>query len=448
MENEPHPAGFKAESLSQLKPLIPRETITAGEIRFGEETTLTAEAISRAVGNIAEKSAWRGVILSFSHDHYTTTVGGTQLCIGIEEREGRAEGFVYLHAHPLACLQSLAPDNVADVTFLRLTLNGEVLGICSYVALRDAVARLREEGKNQHVVIHHLLGHSVEAIHRIIDLSGRRRAWVWLHDFFALCVSPHLLRNGVSFCNAPKLELPACCICAYGTARREHLRQIRSLFAANELPIIAPSKFVADFWRDKADLPFADVYVAPHVEQEWTPQVADLTPTSRPARVAFIGAPALHKGWPHFSKLVNKYRHDKNYDFVYFGVHKVDLDIPHFSVSVSKDNRTAMIDALRGVGVDIVLHIAPAPETFSFTTHEAMASGAYVITNAGSGNTALVIAETGRGLVLEHENDIYTAFASGDILRLAQEARARRSTECCRTVFSRLTISFLIAERN
>jgi hypothetical protein len=446
VEAKPHPGGYKAESLMQLQPLIPPKAVSIEGLSDGEEPILTVGIITGAVIKLTEGVTNHGVILSFSHDHYATIAGGTQLCVGIEEREGAAEGYVYLHAHPRPYLQSLAPSNVEDLIFLRLTLNGVILGICSYATLQEAAKLLHENGKKQYVVIHHLLGHSVECVSNIIAATGQRRGWLWLHDFFTLCASPHLLRNGISFCSAPKVESAACGICSYGTARLTHLQQMRGLFESNKLSVIAPSNFVADLWRERSGLPFAGLSIVPHLELEWVSQPQQSSQSDERIRVAFIGQQSLSKGWPHFVKLVNELRDNENYEFIYFGVHEPNLGIRCCSVSVSNNNRTEMIEALRAVGIDVVLHISPTPETFSFTTHEAIASGAYVVTNSGSGNTACVIGETGRGLVLEHENDIYAAFAEGEIIRLGKQARARRMTEFSKVIFSQFTIPFLIAE--
>jgi FkbM family methyltransferase len=444
---EPHPGGFKAESLARLSMLTPREVVKVADLHYGDEPLLSATAICDALAEQAKSTNSRRVILSFSHDHYATIAGGTQLCVGIEEREARADRFAYLHIHPLAHLASLAPVSVADLPFLRLTMNGAILGICSYIALRDAAKRLREDGTEQFVVIHHLLGHATESISEIIKATGRRHCWFWLHDFFTVCVSPHLLRNNVSFCGAPKSDSAGCGICAFGAAREPHQQRIASFFQENDVHLIAPSDFVADLWRKRAGLRYAALTINPHVRIEWTTTQSGEEPVARPARVAFIGMPVLHKGWPHFHRVVEKYRQDKNYDFLYFGVHPVDLNVPHFVVNVSKDNRSGMIDALREAGVDIVLHISPTPETFSFTTHEALAAGAFVVTNASSGNTARTITRTGRGLVLERESDIDVAFSSGEVLRLAKKAQELRVTEKSKVIFSKMTIPLLCSER-
>jgi glycosyltransferase involved in cell wall biosynthesis len=445
-QTEPHPGGFKAESLTHLRVMKPPEFVKTDDLHYGDEPLLSAPAIHDAMRKQEKSTTRRRVILSFSHDHYAAVAGGTQLCVGIEEQEARANDFDYLHVHPLAPLQSLAPDSVADLPFLRLTLNGDVQGICTYNALRDATVQLRETGIEQFVIIHHLLGHAIESVSEIIQATGRRQCWFWLHDFFSICVSPHLLRNGVSFCGAPRSNSAGCGICAFGAAREPHQKRISSFFEENDVHIIAPSAFIADLWRDKARLRHATLSVKPHVEIEWMAAQSGAKPLNRPARVAFIGVPTLHKGWPHFRRLVEKYRQDNDYDFLYFGVHPVDLDIPHFSVNVSKDNKSAMTDALREAGVDIVLHISPTPESFSFTTLEALASGAFVVTNASSGNTARLIARMGRGLVLDHESDIDVAFDRGDILMLAMKAQEKRTIETSKVTFSQMTIPFLRLE--
>lgn len=98
-----------------------------------------------------------------------------------------------------------------------------------------------------------------------------------------------------------------------------------------------------------------------------------------------------------------------------------------------------MIDALAKRRVDFVLHWASCAETFSFSTHEALASGAYVLTNAGSGNVAATVKQLERGVVLADQGDLHAFFSEGRATSMATELRARRHTE--RAAMSRSDMS-------
>ncbi len=124
---------------------------------------------------------------------------------------------------------------------------------------------------------------------------------------------------------------------------------------------------------------------------------------ARPITIAFVGYPAPHKGWPMFERLVRENRGEHSeFRFVYFGTSEIVLDhVDRIPVSVSAEDPNAMISALSEQNVDFVLHWAACAETFSFSTHEALASGAYVLTNPISGNVAVTVRRSGLGLVLD-----------------------------------------------
>jgi hypothetical protein len=60
-----------------------------------------------------------------------------------------------------------------------------------------------------------------------------------------------------------------------------------------------------------------------------------------------------------------------------------------------------MTRVIRDIDVDFIVHIAPSPETFSFTAFESLAAGAYLVTGRQSGNVAAIVRETGRGVIFE-----------------------------------------------
>ena len=102
-----------------------------------------------------------------------------------------------------------------------------------------------------------------------------------------------------------------------------------------------------------------------------------------------------------------------------------------------------MIQALAAGEVDLVLHWANWPETFSFSTCEAMASGAYVVTRSESGNVAELVRSTGRGVVLDDDEELMRFFEGDGAVMLALAARRRRSAERLHYRMSHMTYAVL-----
>lgn len=432
---ESHPAGYKGESLSLLKT---QSTPILKSKRETPSAWVTPELLSHLT------TAPNGIIVSFSHDNYIVTPGGTQLCVGIEQAAAQNAAFDYLHLYPIDHAPALAALSDGNHPALGVVFNGTALGVTSYGLMTEFVGKRHSDGLVSHVVIHHAMGHEIEQVLRTVKATGSGRCIWWLHDFFTLCQSPHLLRNNVTFCTAPAPNSMACNICAYGNVREEHLERMKAFFSEVNVDLIAPSEFVADTFRAKSTLTYQSLIVQPHLEILWSKMNGGLsiTPT-RPIRIAFLGTPTQHKGWPNFRDLANKFGWNPKYKFMYFGSHKVDQDIDATYVSTTGSNRYAMIDALRKAAVDIVIHISPTPETFSITTHEALASGAMVITNRGSGNAAIIIEKSGRGLIIDNEIDLMTIFDTGKISSLTDLGRAKRKKECAHIEFSEMALTHL-----
>jgi hypothetical protein len=158
--------------------------------------------------------------------------------------------------------------------------------------------------------------------------------------------------------------------------------------------------------------------------------------------VGFLGTPAPHKGWNEFERLVqsNKTR----YRFVFFGSVDVPLGgVEHVRIHVNATNPDAMIDAVAKEKCDLVLHWASWPETFSLSTYEAIAGGAYVVTNAGSGNVAVTVDWTGRGVVLQDVTALLDFFEGDEAEALVRTIRKDRRTHNITHVLSEMSMDFL-----
>ena len=144
---------------------------------------------------------------------------------------------------------------------------------------------------------------------------------------------------------------------------------------------MAPSQVTAEFWSKKSDLVIKELAVIPHtvLEERLRPVPRPFDATA-PVTVGFLGASVPHKGWQEFSQ-----RNDeppcRTKDALCGVLRQASWageDTWHY-VHVTAEAPDAMSKAIEGEGVDVVLHWASWPETFSFTTYEALSAGAWVL---------------------------------------------------------------------
>ena len=81
----------------------------------------------------------------------------------------------------------------------------------------------------------------------------------------------------------------------------------------------------------------------------------------------------------------------------------------------------AMVESLQWNKIDVVVLWSNVAETFSFTLHEALAAGCYILTNPKSGNIQDYIKRhPERGMVLEDDDALIELFESKKIVRLVE----------------------------
>ncbi len=382
-----------------------------------------------------------GLMVSFGHDDYRATPGGVQLCVEIEAQDAADHGADYLNLHPWQPLPKLA--DAQEEYSLCLVLNGATIGIASVADVTDALQRLEVADQAAHLVIHHLAGHAPERIVAIAEALGSESAHLWLHDYFTLCTSYALQRNNVTPCNVPDASSNACHICLFGMERRKQMDRVEALFQALPIHLVSPSDVALEFWSDRTKLVPASATVLPHVDLSkssvTTPDVAE-----GPVRIAFIGTPAAHKGWPVFRELERRLKVSKDYEFWFFGGADPNADgITHCPTHVRASDPESTLRAIRENGIDLVLHWASWPETFSFSTFEALGGGAFVITNTGSGNVAAAVERFDRGVVLEDANALYDLARSGGLKALSDRSREARQSAILTARFSGMTHDIL-----
>ncbi|CAO3459646.1 hypothetical protein [Azospirillum largimobile] len=371
----------------------------------------------------------RGVVVSVSHDSYARFVGGTQILISDEQKRFNALGYSYIHVCPGA--PSLFVDrNGPAGDLVELAVDGVSVGMSDYADVAWALSESFSDRPGDRLfTLHCVLGHRVDGVIALQRAVKASRSWFWIHDFSSVCANHTLLRNDVSFCGAPPPNSVACGICVHGDARHRHLRSMEQLFAAIDFHVLAPSQVALDFWRESMPLPTRSTRVIEHcrfVEQGVRTMLEDgstLGLPGTPVRVAFVGAPTFHKGWGLFEELVTALQGSFSYHIHHFAAPEAFRQlsgVTEVAVTVTAIDRHAMVEALAAHSIDLVLMLTVLPETFSFTTYEALAAGADVVALETSGNVAATISRLGRGRVFNTERDLlgfFTSFTAVEYIR-------------------------------
>ena len=374
-----------------------------------------------------------GLVLAASHDCYPTTTGGVQIFVADEQSKFNARGFVYMHLSPLLAALHVK-DDAAETTSTRIVIDGTIVGVASDAEIADALENLSaSQPDDRTFVVHSPLGHSVRGLARIKSALQPKRSFFWLHDFVSLCAGFQLLRNDVEFCDAPDAQSEGCRICIYGAARQVHEQRLRFLFEQCDFTVVSPSEAAREIWLKRSSLPHEGVLVAEHAHLvETTDRLETGNPHEvgtprRPLRVAYLGYPILHKGWPTFERVFDQNAVYANYQFFHFASAeslRPRKNLRRVECVVTANERDLMTKKLRENGVDLVVIAAEWPETFSYVTFEALAAGCDVLTLSRSGNVAAVVNKLRRGLVFEREDEIVEFFASGKAIAYAR-ARAK-----------------------
>jgi len=429
------PGGFRLDSLRELRPL--GETVALWQRKEGVRCLAQRTLQQRLEARLAESGA-KVLVVSYSHDDYTRNVGGVQLCLSKEERAFTAQGALYLHLSPWQPLPVLAPPGNPARLAMRVLCDGLEIGNALGADVVSAVTVLARHfpSAGRHLVVHALHGHSPEHVAQIHDALQPARSLFWLHDYFSICTGYNLLRNQIQFCGGPPASSSACSVCVFGESRGLHEQRMKTLFNAVPFVTIAPSQHTTDLWTKLSSLPTAGMSLLPHclLEHDGSRMAAatggevvegGVQAPMLPIRVAFLGHPSLHKGWPVFLNLVRHLCNDTHFEFWHLGTaQETSLPIQFQEVKVSPEQPLAMIAALEDCAIDVAVQWSIWPETFGITARECAAAGVFVLTSSVSGAVAEFVRSTGAGLALDQEQDLLDLFKGKGLLQCVASRRS------------------------
>jgi glycosyltransferase involved in cell wall biosynthesis len=377
------------------------------------------KADSAAIPPAFSRTGGRRLFISVSHDDFAVNYGGVQLCL-LREAEGLEKAdYDHVHIFPMAAVTVVNTPSVsgsAQEPLVGVRINGRLIGALSHAQLADGLAgRERSDDGAAFVAFHSLLGHRPQSLIPALRAAGVERGVFWIHDYASACPSYTLMRNDVQFCGAPSPSSNACQVCAYGGARLDQVAAHRAVFDAFDLLAAAPSAVALETWRSAGKL--RTIAARVHAHCRLVSRDAERRRTREgPVRIGFLGRPAAHKGWPVFVDLVQRFAGRPDIEFFHLGKEPdPSLPVTFMEVQVGPGAEDAMIKAVEAARLDAALIWSLWPETFCFTTYEAIAGGAAVITSPASGNVARVVTVTGKGFVLDDEDTLVTAFEDGKI---------------------------------
>ena len=413
-----HGLGFQYEVL-WVEPTV-EERIQRLRTAIPDRAPDPSEQLVAAVATLAKG---RPVHCTVSHDNPVTGVGGIQLCIRLEARAFQAAGHDHIHIYPTAA--AVAVDVEREAPTLGVLINGVSAGHFTPETVAGILGPVVSQ-RTASFAVHSLIGHPVDRTIEVLKAMGMRAGFYWLHDFASLCAGYTLMRNDVAFCGAPPPDSTACEVCAYGRRRRVQLPAHADFFQAFDITVVSPSSSALDLWRVRFPVEPAAMLVHPHADLE--PREAKRAArrtTARPLRIAFLGMPTVHKGWPVFSTLVKRFADDPRYEFHHLAKQRDPRVAARFTkVEPTAKSARPMIDAVERLDIDVAILWSLWPETFCFAAYEGVAGGAAIVTNPDAGHVVrFVESEADGGRVLQDEASLEAFFESGEALGLARATR-------------------------
>ena len=402
----------------------------------GQGTRTGASVVSEIVDRqLVEGSR---LIIAFAHDDYAEHVGGIQIVSAREQAMFRELGDTYVSVFPNRPLLALST-SFPEEFLVRCRIGDQLLeGTFSLVDFAG-VFRQRFASQEIVVVMHSVLGHSPEAVRQAIAMFDVSDACWWVHDYSAHCQNYRLTRNGVNSCGDPAPKSQSCQVCTFGPVRQQHVERVRSLIDSVNWIFAAPSDAAANqSVSGYTPLPRRPV-VIPHGEIVRDGVTREACSREEKVRVAFVGHPAMIKGWRRFIEFVSDAGIDaEHFEFFHFGLEDQSVpEVTFVGLRPESGGRSVATKLLIDHRIDAVMNLVEGKEPFNFVTFEAMAAGCCVITSPRSGN--VIAAATAENLLIEIDDD----FSAFDYLALRDEIRSKRRTDIGEFRITGLTPKFL-----
>ena len=372
------PGGIKRRQLNKTKSIKTQEKGWKGH---KAKKLTSVETLSTLIKDLPGKS-----ILSLSHDNFKENAGGVQLCVSREFDQASSASYSYIHLSPLSPKLSLQLDESLDIElnmFIGTSKALEVRGL-------DAIEVLKHHGNLSAVAMHSILGFTDSFLMSLTDELKPDNWFFWMHDFSSCCVNFNLMRNGISFCGGPSLESSSCSVCSDYEGRKAYLPVIKKLFGKGKFRFICPSQSTMDVILNTFPEIENSLIIHPHLmlrDKTLQPYVPN-----KKIKIAFCGSAMFLKGWSFFIELANQLYGE--IEFYHFSTVKEPYGFINHVMTTISDGKSQMTQNLLDNNIDFVFVGSLCSETFSYSAHEAISAGCYLLNLGRYGNIPYLINET------------------------------------------------------
>ncbi|PHE90584.1 glycosyl transferase family 2 [Bacillus pseudomycoides] len=273
------------------------------------------------------------------------------------------------------------------------------------------------------IYINHLIKFPIFKFINLIQYSGIEYIY-FIHDFFCVCPLVNLIKRNGPYCNN-ETDVNICKACLDG-GRETDIQTWRKnfeFFLSNAQKVIAPSNSAKEIIKKHFPDIIIDVQehpLSPNIYYTYTSEFAN----EKQLNVAFVGNIYKNKGSHILYKLKMEIERRKlPFCIKVIGLtdrHKRRFVSPsgHFVVTGPYDNRE-FSNLLATHKIAIVITSSICPETFSYTTNEAMFSG-YPVIAFDMGAPAELIKKYNGGWILKE-------VSGRSVLQLLQKLLVNRS---------------------
>lgn len=297
------------------------------------------------------------------------------------------------------------PILVVDISHWKTTIKAEFMDKkTNKTFLFGSLDDLFKKIKPVAVTINHLIFSADldELIHRLVAFLNDISVTIVVHDFFLACPSINLLNFEGNFCNLPSSETCSNCLRQYTSSsqcpqisqnminryselHKFNIEDWRShwikLLNIAQL-IVIPSFSAAELFNRAFQHKYDNKVIVKLHNVQYTNQIKKKTPTTSPfLKLGIIGDLNPHKGLNVLLNLLQRIaRQHLNIVITVFGESNSQqfINTPHLKVTGLCD-RSELFTRINEAELDGFLFLSICPETFSFVTHEMMATGLPIV---------------------------------------------------------------------
>lgn len=353
---------------------------------------------------------------------YLKDSSGTSKVVKSHELLFREHGFDCVCIYPLLLAYRVG---ITLTEIYGISVNGKPCGFTGLNNLRFAIGTCeRAHHALAGILIHHAIYNRLDVLGEFLQQFQDTKKVFYLHDYWTCCLSINMLRDRTknTWCHSDLRE--GCQGCAWHKANMMHRQAIKEFFSKiGECTFIAPSESVARGWVKWNPSGFTHADVIGHLNATSVSSRKEVA-SDGPIRVAFVGAPAVNKGWLEFQSIVQHCH--RNIRLYHMG--HTDLRLPgvqNVDVQIHKQGLDAMIRALREHRIDVSLLLSGWLETYSYTLFESLQAQSLVCCLDDSGNVADVVHETGLGWCFKDLETLQAFLNAEDLVSCVREKQRK-----------------------